>query len=35
MISDGLIEMNGKRCHESCKDEWDIKWRKAKNLDRF
>jgi len=33
----GFVEMtlDGKRCHESCKNDWDARWRKAKGLDRF
>jgi hypothetical protein len=34
-ISEGLAEIDGKRCHESCKNDWDERWRKVKGLDRF
>jgi len=32
-ISQGLAEIDGKRCHESCKDQRESQWRKAKGLD--
>jgi len=34
-IFEGLAEIDGKRCHESCKKDWDGRWRKAKGLDHF
>jgi hypothetical protein len=34
-ISEGLAEIDGKRCHESCKQEMEKKWRKDQGLDRF
>ncbi len=34
-LSEGLAEMDGKRCHKSCKDQKEKQWRKAEGLDRF
>ncbi len=34
-ISQGLTEKDGKKCHESCKDQMEAQWRKAQGLDRF
>ena len=32
-ISQGLTEKDGKRCHVSCKNEWENEWRKIKHID--
>ncbi len=34
-ISEMLTEIDGQRCHESCKDDWEKQWRKTKGLDDF
>jgi len=34
-ISEGMTEIDGKRCHELCKNNWNAQWRKAKGLDRL
>ncbi len=34
-ISDGLAEIDGKRCHESCKQQMYKQWKKDKGLDSF
>ena len=31
-ISEGLTEFDHKRCHISCKENYEKEWRKAKNL---
>ena len=34
-ILEGIIEMNGKRCHVSCKARYDEQHRKNQGLDRI
>jgi len=34
-ISEGLAEIDGKRCHVSCKEQVEKEWRKKKGLDRL
>ena len=33
-ISEGLTEMKGKKCHISCKEQFDEEWRKKQGFDR-
>jgi hypothetical protein len=33
-IFEGLTEMNGKRCHISCKEQHKIEWEKQQGFDR-
>jgi hypothetical protein len=33
-IFEGLTEMSGKKCHISCKEQYDIEWKKQQGLDR-
>lgn len=33
-ISEGLTEINGKKYHISCKEQYDEEWRKKQGLDR-
>ncbi|MFQ5476723.1 MAG: hypothetical protein ACE5DT_06820 [Nitrosopumilus sp.] len=34
-ISEGLAEIDGKRCHVSCKKQVEKEWRAKKGLDSF
>lgn len=34
VISEGLTEMSGKRCHISCKEQYNTEWRDQQGLDR-
>ncbi|MCV0431533.1 hypothetical protein [Nitrosopumilus sp.] len=33
-ISEGITELEGKKCHVSCKKQNEIEWRKTKGLER-
>ncbi|EIJ66437.1 hypothetical protein BD31_I0967 [Candidatus Nitrosopumilus salaria BD31] len=35
VISEGLTEMDGKRCHISCKGDYEKRWRDVKRLNRI
>lgn len=30
---DGIDELDGKKCHVTCNENYEIQWRKSKNLD--
>ena len=32
-IFEGLVEIDNKRCHLSCKEQFEQQWRKIHNLD--
>jgi len=34
-LSERVVEMDGKRCHVSCKEQVKKDWRKKKGLDRY
>ena len=34
-ISEGLTEMDSKKCHVSCKEKWKQRWRQSKNIDHI
>jgi len=34
-LSEGLTEIDGKRCHVDCKEQVKKQWRKIEGLDRF
>ncbi len=34
-IFEVITEIDGKKCHVNCKEQWEKQWRKKKGLDRF
>jgi len=34
-FSEGVVEIDGKRCHESCKQQMYKQWKKGQGLDHF